>query len=155
MLLRRHRESFLEELRRFDQRRKDKKVSNEEWVSKSAPDAKIGKMKDGRTHLKYKAENAVDLDTEVILAAEIYHGDQGDTTTIEDTIIAAQTDLEQKRCQNSLFRPGATFFGLPRGRRVESRFRRRAIDWVQSGSPKGEPRRIAWRTASTSFLDIA
>ena len=54
-----------EELRRFDKNRKNKKVSNEEWVSKTDPDARIGKMKDGRTHLKYKAEHAVDLDTDL------------------------------------------------------------------------------------------
>lgn len=84
-----------EELRRFDKRRKNKKVSNEEWVSKTDADARIGKMKDGRTHLKYKAENAVDLETDLILAAEVYHGDCGDTLTIEDTVVAAQTHLNE------------------------------------------------------------
>ena len=84
-----------EELRRFDKRRKNKKVSNEEWVSETDPDARIGKMKDGRTHLKYKAENAVDLKTEIIVAAEIYEGDFGDTLTIEDTVMAAQTHLNE------------------------------------------------------------
>lgn len=84
-----------DELRRFDRRRKNKKVSNEEWVSKTDADAKIGKMKDGRTHLIYKAEHAVDLDTDLILAAEVYHGDDGDTLTIEDTVVAAQTHLNE------------------------------------------------------------
>jgi hypothetical protein len=86
-----------EELRRFDKRRKNKKVSNEEWVSSTDTDSRIGKMKDGRTHLKYKAENAVDLDTDVILAAEVYHGDCGDTTTIEDTVMTAQTHLNEAK----------------------------------------------------------
>lgn len=84
-----------EELRRFDKKRKNKQVSNEEWVSQTDPDARIGKMKDGRTHLKYKAEHAIDLDTEIILAAEIYEGDYGDAQTIEDTLIAAQTNLNE------------------------------------------------------------
>jgi transposase len=84
-----------EELRRFDKGRKDKKVSNEEWVSKTDPDSRIGKMKDGRTHLNYKAEHAVDLDTEIIVAAEVYHGDYGDTLTIEDTVNTAQTHLNE------------------------------------------------------------
>ncbi len=90
-----------EELRRFDKRRKNKKVSNEDWVSETDPDARIGKMKDGRTHLKYKAENAVDLDTELIVAAEVYHGDRGDTSTIEDTVMTAQTHLNEAQtdCQ--------------------------------------------------------
>ena len=84
-----------DELRRFDKRRKNKKVSNAEWASSSDPDSRIGKMKDGRTHLKYKAEHAVDLETQVIIAAEIYHGDVGDTQTIEDTVYAAQTHLNE------------------------------------------------------------
>jgi hypothetical protein len=53
-----------EELRRFDKQRKDKKVSNEEWVSETDSDARIAKMKDGTTHLAYKAEHVVDLDSE-------------------------------------------------------------------------------------------
>ena len=52
-------------------------------------------MKDGRYHLKYKAENAVDLETEIIVAAEVYHGNRGDTSTIEDTVNAAQTNLRE------------------------------------------------------------
>ena len=52
-------------------------------------------MKDGRFHLKYKAENAVDLGTEVIVAAEVYHGDRGDTSTIEDTVNTAKTHLRE------------------------------------------------------------
>ncbi|MEO1523969.1 MAG: transposase [Planctomycetota bacterium] len=85
-----------DELRRFDKRRKSKKkVSNEDWESKTDADSRIGKMKDGRFHLKYKAENAIDLDTEIIVAAEVYHGDVGDTSTIEDTVTTAQTHLRE------------------------------------------------------------
>jgi len=84
-----------EELRRFDKRRKNKKVSNEEWVSTTDADARIGKMKDGRTHLKYKAENAIDLETEIIVSAEVYYGDYADTLTVEDTVMMAQTHLSE------------------------------------------------------------
>ena len=85
-----------EELRRFDKSRKPKKkVSNDDWQSETDPDSRIGKMKDGRFHLKYKAENAVDLETEVIVAAEVYHGNVGDTSTIEDTVNTAQTHLRE------------------------------------------------------------
>ena len=85
-----------EELRRFDKRRKPKKkVSNEDWESATDPDSRIGKMKDGRFHLKYKAENAVDLETEIIVAAEVYHGNVGDTSTIEDTVNTARTHLRE------------------------------------------------------------
>ena len=85
-----------EELRRFDKNRKPKKkVSNDEWESATDPDSRIGQMKDGRYHLKYKADNAVDLETEIIVAAEVYHGNHGDTRTIEDTVNAAQTSLRE------------------------------------------------------------
>jgi transposase len=82
-----------DELRRFDQQRKDKKVSNDEWVSETDADARIARMKDGTTHLAYKAEHAVDLDSDLIVAAEIYHADQADPHTLEDTVQQAQTNL--------------------------------------------------------------
>jgi len=61
----------IDDLKRFDKSRKDKTVSNDEWESKVDPDSRITKMKDGTTHLAYKAEHAVDLDTELIVAAEV------------------------------------------------------------------------------------
>jgi len=84
-----------DELRRFDKQRKDKKVSNEDWVSETDADARIAKMKDGTTHLAYKAEHVVDLESEIIVAAEIYHADQGDTQTLEDSVQQAQTNLSE------------------------------------------------------------
>jgi DDE family transposase len=50
-------------------------------------------MKDGRTHLAYKAEHAVDLDTEMIIAAPVYHADESDGNTIGSTVEAAQQHL--------------------------------------------------------------
>jgi IS5 family transposase len=82
-----------EELRRFDKERKNKKVGNDEWVSETDPDSRIARMKDGTTHLAYKAEHAVDLDSELIVAAEVYHADQADPQTLEDTVQQAQTNL--------------------------------------------------------------
>lgn len=82
-----------EELRKFDKSRKDKKVSNDQWVSETDADARIAKMKDGTTHLAYKAEHILDLETEAILAAEIYYADQADTQTLEDSLHLAQTHL--------------------------------------------------------------
>ena len=84
-----------EEVRRFDKQRKDKKVSNEEWVSETDPEARITKMKDGTTHLAYKAEHVVDLETNAILAAEIYAGDHADSQTLEDSVNHAQTNLNE------------------------------------------------------------
>jgi transposase len=84
-----------DELRRFDKQRKDKKVSNDQWVSETDPDSRIARMKDGTTHLAYKAEHVVDLETEVILAAEIYHADQADTQTLEDSLHQAEANQQQ------------------------------------------------------------
>src|SRR5262245_17730936 len=82
-----------DELRRFDKQRKDKKVSNEEWVSETDADSRIAKVKDGTTHLAYKAEHVVDLDAELIVAAEIYDADRSDPRTLEDSVQPAQSNL--------------------------------------------------------------
>ena len=82
-----------EELRRFDQKRKDKKMSNEEWQSPTDPESKIAKMKDGTTHLAYKAEHVVDLKTGLVLAAEIYPADQADNATLQTSVMTAQINL--------------------------------------------------------------
>jgi len=85
----------IEEIKRFDKARSGKKVSNDDWESPTDPDSRITKMKDGTTHLAYKAEHAVDLNTSLIIAAEIYHADQGDAQTLEDTVQMAQTILRE------------------------------------------------------------
>jgi transposase len=82
-----------DDLRRLDRGRQDKKVSNEDWENPHDPDARIAKMKDGRTHMAYKAEHAVDLETEAIVAAHVTHADRGDAQTGPDTIIMAQAHL--------------------------------------------------------------
>ena len=61
----------IDDLIRLDRARKGKKLSNADWTSPTDPDAKIARMKDGTTHLAYKPEHAVDLDTGVTLAALI------------------------------------------------------------------------------------
>src|SRR5215213_5957796 len=82
-----------EDLIRLDRKRTGKRLSNEEWVSETDPEARIAHMKDGTTHLAYKPEHAVDLDTGAVLAAEMHLADQGDTTTITGTLDAAQRNL--------------------------------------------------------------
>src|SRR6202521_2379522 len=82
-----------EDLARLDRKRK-KKTSNEDWQHPWDPDAKIAKMKDGRTHLAYKAEHAVDLETGALVAVTLQDADQGDTTTIIETVIAAAEQSE-------------------------------------------------------------
>ena len=85
-----------EDLARLDRKRK-KKTSNKEWTNPHDPDAKVTKMKDGRTHLAHKAEHAVDLETGAIVAVTVQGADEGDTTTIVDTVTAAVEQIEARR----------------------------------------------------------
>jgi transposase len=75
-------------LRRMDRKRK-KKTSNEDWASPSDAEAEITKLKDGRTALAYKAENAVDMETGAIVAVTTHGGAAADTATVEETVIEA------------------------------------------------------------------
>jgi transposase len=81
-----------DDLARLDRKRK-KKTSNRDWTSPSDPDAKVTKMKDGRTHLAHKAEHAVDLETGAIVAVTLQGADAGDTTTIVETATAAADQI--------------------------------------------------------------
>ena len=86
------------ELKQFDRQRKGKRLSNAEWVSPTDPEARITRLQDGRTRLAYKPEHAVDLDTGAIVAAEIQPADQGDTSTLGDTLEAAGRGLDAAGC---------------------------------------------------------
>jgi transposase len=77
-----------EQLAKLD-RKRTKKGSNDEWKHPHDPDARITKMKDGRTHLAHKAEHAVDMETGAIVAVTLHGADQGDTATIQETVAEA------------------------------------------------------------------
>ena len=81
------------DLARVD-RKRPKKGRNTDWRHPHDPDARITKMKDGRTHLAHKAEHAVDLETGAIVGVTVQGADQGDTTTIAETVTAAAEELE-------------------------------------------------------------
>jgi transposase len=81
-----------DEARRFDRKRK-KKGSNQEWESPADPDSRIAKMKDGTTHLAYKAEHAVDLDSGLVVAAVVRKADESDQSTLVDAVLHAQVNL--------------------------------------------------------------
>jgi IS5 family transposase len=82
-----------DDVRRFDKKRKNKTASNTEWKSPTDEDARIARMKDGTTHLAYKAEHVVDLDSDLVLAAEVRPADHADTATLADSLAAAQINL--------------------------------------------------------------
>ncbi len=81
------------DLARIDRKRK-KKGSNDDWTYPHDPDAKITKMKDGRTHLAHKAEHAIDLETGAIVGVTVQGADKGDTATIQETLPEAAEQLE-------------------------------------------------------------
>ena len=75
-------------LRRMDRKRK-KKTANEDWKNPIDEEAEITKLKDGRTALAYKAENAVDMETGTIVAVTTHGGAAADTATVTETVIEA------------------------------------------------------------------
>jgi transposase len=77
-----------EQLAKLD-RKRAKKGSNKEWTYPHDPDARIAKMKDGRTHLAHKAEHAVDLETGAVVAVTIAPADEGDPETMRETVAQA------------------------------------------------------------------
>src|SRR6266436_1641292 len=93
-----------EDLARLDRKRK-KRTSNKEWKSPADEDARITKMKDGRTHLAHKAEHAVDLDTGAIVAVTLQAADQGDTTTLAETLCEAGEQVAEQIRREAELRP--------------------------------------------------
>jgi len=91
-------------LARLDRKRK-RKGSNKEWRSPVDPDARITKMKDGRTHLAHKAEQAVDLVTGAIVSVTIEGADQGDTTTLGQTLDEAAIQIDQVQTRTQACHP--------------------------------------------------
>ena len=89
------------DLARFDRSRKNKKTSNKEWKSPQDPDAKIAKMKDGRTHLAHKTEHGVDMDTGAIVSVTVQDASDGDTATLPETLIMAAAQVEAVQPEGS------------------------------------------------------
>ena len=76
-------------VRRFDKKREGRKTSNQEWVNPHDRDAKVGVTKHGACDMIYKPEHITDLDTGVIVAAEVRCGDEGDTVGLAERVLAA------------------------------------------------------------------
>lgn len=82
-----------EDLRRFDKARPGKTCSNAEWESPADPDARVTKMKDGRTHLAYKAEHVVQLQSELVVGVQVHPADRGDAGMLVDAVMLAEQHL--------------------------------------------------------------
>src|SRR6266699_1268191 len=92
-----------EDLARLD-RKRPKKGSNEDWTHPHDPDARITKMKDGRTHLAHKAEHAVDLKTGAVVAVTVQPADKGDTETVKETLMEAAENVEKAKPQTEVIK---------------------------------------------------
>ena len=86
-----------EDARRLDRKRTGKKTSNREWVSRTDQDARIAKLKDGRTRLAYKPEHVVDLETGAIVAAVVHPADVADPASLEASLTQAESNLQTAR----------------------------------------------------------
>ena len=134
------------ELARFDRSRKNKKTSNKEWKSPQDPDAKIAKMKDGRTHLAHKAEHGVDMDTGAIVSVTVQDASDGDTATLPATLITAAEQVElvqpdgrgvEELVADKGYHSDETLVGAPRGRGSESRIGAGARPALLAGQEDG------------------
>ena len=83
-----------EDLAKIDRNRPGK-GSNKDWQHPHEPDARITKMKDGRTHLAHKAEHAVDMESGALVAVTLQGADRGDTATLRQTAEQAKASLEE------------------------------------------------------------
>ena len=83
-----------EDARRLDRKRTGKKTSNREWVSRTDHDARIAKLKDGRTRLAYKPEHVVDLETGAIVAAVVHGADVADPASVDASLTQAEANLQ-------------------------------------------------------------
>lgn len=124
-----------EDVRRFDKKRKNKNVSNAQWKSSTDADARIAHMKDGTTHLAYKAEHVVDLDSDLILAAEIRQADEADTATLADSLAAAQIHL-QAAGSDAIIEEAVADKGYHAAKTIES------CDFLDVRSYIPEPKRV-------------
>ena len=96
-----------EDLARLDRKRK-KRTSNQEWMSRTDTDARVTKMKDGRTHLAHKAEHAVDLDTGAVVLMTVREADKGDTTTLDRTLCEAGEAVAELVGREAVCHPDST-----------------------------------------------
>jgi transposase len=94
-----------EDLAKLD-RKRPKKGSNDDWKHPHDPDAKITKLKDGRTHLAHKGEHAVDMDSGAVLAVTVQDATLGDPTTMKRTMEATVENVlavhRDRKCEGQL-----------------------------------------------------
>jgi transposase len=142
-----------EQLAQLDKKRKNK-GSNDDWTHPQDPDAKIGKMKDGRTHLAHKAEQAVDLETGAVLAVTLEGAGAGDTATLAETVIEAAEQLaavaENKPAREQLAAEGLTELVADKGYHSNEVLEDLAALEIRSYISEPERGRRRWRNQAAA-----
>ncbi len=87
-------------------RKRARKGSNEEWINPHDPEARITKMKDGRTHLAHEAEHAADLETGAVVAVTVAAGDAGTLPQAGEHIAEVACATIMKRWANGVHPEG-------------------------------------------------
>lgn len=131
-----------EDLAKLDKKRA-KKGSNDDWTNPHDPDAKITKMKDGRTHLAHKAEHAVDMESGAVVGVTVQEATLGDPTSMKATMVAAVTSLQRiakdAHCAESLSEQALTEWVADKG--YHSNATMKMVEEVGLRSYISEPRR--------------
>ena len=83
-----------QDLAKLDRKRPNK-GSNKDWEHPDDPEARITKMKDGRTRLAHKLEHAVDMESGAVVATTVQTMDGGDTASLAVTLDEAERRLAE------------------------------------------------------------
>jgi transposase len=81
-------------VRQFDRKRPGKKLSNEQFKNRHDADAKISRHK-GKTDLIYKPENSVDMESGVIIQAQLVAAERADSVALAQRIDSVQECLDR------------------------------------------------------------
>ena len=83
-----------EDLARLDRKRPGK-GSNKDWMHPHDPEARITRMKDGRTRLAHKLEAGVDMETGAVAGVTVQTMDGGDTGSLAATLDETERRLAE------------------------------------------------------------
>lgn len=127
-------------------RKRAKTMSNQEWISPADPEAEITRLKDGRTALAYKAEQAVDMESGAILAVTTHAGAAADTETLPHTVSEAGVTVSELLDQPSVNAAGVQELVADKGYHSNDTVRQMR-DWelrTYIAEPQRGPRR--WKS---------
>ena len=124
-----------EDLAKLDRKRPNK-GSNKDWVHPHDPEARITKMKDGRTHLAHKLEHAVDMETGAIVGLTVQTMDGGDTASLPVTLDEAERQLAEAGVEA---KRGGGGQGLPLERKTMTGVKERKLRSVRERAQPGAP----------------